>query len=231
MENLKYIRKIRNLSMKQLGEKVGVSESTISLYENGKRQPDHEMLKKLSSVLNVSIDFLLGINSPTKLNDKIAFLMNCNTFSIRRLAKSMNTSEALVKEWIDGSTIPTATQIVLLAKLFGVASDYLLYDCNYVPSQFRNLSDKEWAALDIYQETKGELVGKSLLYSDEDKEDVYPILKKIKAAHNGLPLSAESSLDELDRDLLSLTSSMNDDEKNAVLGYAARIVAKHKKED
>lgn len=40
MKNLRYIRKEKGLSMKALGNIIGVAESTISLYETGKRQPD-----------------------------------------------------------------------------------------------------------------------------------------------------------------------------------------------
>lgn len=59
MEKIRELRKERNLTMKRLGEIVGVSESTISLYENGKRQPDSDMLKKFAELFNVSIDYLL----------------------------------------------------------------------------------------------------------------------------------------------------------------------------
>lgn len=63
MEKLKELRKLRNLTMKELGQMVNVAESTISLYENGKRQPDYETLKKLADILNVSTDCLLGRDS------------------------------------------------------------------------------------------------------------------------------------------------------------------------
>ncbi len=63
MENLRYIRKQKGLSMKALGDIIGVAESTISLYETGKRQPDNDTLIKLANTLNVSTDYLLGLDS------------------------------------------------------------------------------------------------------------------------------------------------------------------------
>lgn len=57
------LRKKRNLSMKALGASIGVAESTISLYENGKRQPDYDTLIKISNFFHVSVDFLLGNES------------------------------------------------------------------------------------------------------------------------------------------------------------------------
>jgi len=60
MENLKKLRKQHNLTMKELAAKLNLGESTISLYESGKRQPDHLTMTLLADFFNVSIDFLLG---------------------------------------------------------------------------------------------------------------------------------------------------------------------------
>ena len=44
---IKEIRKSRGLTAKELGKRIGKAESTINLYENGKREMDYEtMLKK-----------------------------------------------------------------------------------------------------------------------------------------------------------------------------------------
>lgn len=60
MENLKLLRKERKLTLKELAEKMGIAESTLSLYENGKRKPDFDTLSKFAEYFNVSVDFLLG---------------------------------------------------------------------------------------------------------------------------------------------------------------------------
>lgn len=60
MERLRQLRKEKKISMKLLGEVVGVSESTISLYENGKRKPDPDMLVQFADFFGVSVDYLLG---------------------------------------------------------------------------------------------------------------------------------------------------------------------------
>ena len=63
MVMIKEIRKSRGLTAKELGKLVGKAESTINLYENGKREPDFETLLKMSEVLNCSTDSLLGKNA------------------------------------------------------------------------------------------------------------------------------------------------------------------------
>jgi len=58
------LRKSRGLTQKQLGQQFGLAESTISLYEAGKRQPDYETLSRLADYVGVSIDYLLGRSGP-----------------------------------------------------------------------------------------------------------------------------------------------------------------------
>lgn len=54
-----YYRKINKLTMKQLGEKMGKSESAISKWVKGVRSPMIEDLEKLSVIFNVPIDILM----------------------------------------------------------------------------------------------------------------------------------------------------------------------------
>ena len=51
--------------MKKLGEINGVSESAVSQYENGKRQPDQTTLIKIADYFNVPIDYILRTNTTT----------------------------------------------------------------------------------------------------------------------------------------------------------------------
>lgn len=65
MNNLRYIRKTKTqLTMKQLGELVGVTESAIYNYEVGKREPDYEMLLKLSEALGCSVADIMENEEP-----------------------------------------------------------------------------------------------------------------------------------------------------------------------
>ena len=67
-ENLKEARLKSGLSQKDLSENIGVANSTESLYESGKREPNVDTIKKIASALNVSADMLLGLEAePTTL--------------------------------------------------------------------------------------------------------------------------------------------------------------------
>ena len=57
---LKAIRKQKNLNQLKVAMDLNISREALSHYENGKRSPDIQMLRKLSNYFNVSIDFLIN---------------------------------------------------------------------------------------------------------------------------------------------------------------------------
>ena len=62
----KYLRKREGLTQKELAKGLGVAESTISMYENGKREPEFEMMETIVDYFNVDMNFLLGVESTKK---------------------------------------------------------------------------------------------------------------------------------------------------------------------
>ena len=57
---LRIIRKQKKLNQLKVALDLSISREALSHYENGKRSPDVEMLRKLSLYFNVSIDFLIN---------------------------------------------------------------------------------------------------------------------------------------------------------------------------
>ena len=53
------------LTMKELGAMVGVSESAVGLWENGKRKPNYEKMLQLSEALGCTVSDLLGEETPS----------------------------------------------------------------------------------------------------------------------------------------------------------------------
>lgn len=49
-----------NLSRKKMAEKLGVTQSCIGYWENGKKKPSYDLLRHICIVLNVSADIILG---------------------------------------------------------------------------------------------------------------------------------------------------------------------------
>ncbi|MBR4694027.1 MAG: helix-turn-helix transcriptional regulator [Bacilli bacterium] len=65
-ERLKKLREKQNLTQEQVGKKIGVSASTIGMYEQNRRQCDNDTLKALANFYNVTVDYLLGNDNTTK---------------------------------------------------------------------------------------------------------------------------------------------------------------------
>lgn len=81
MLRIKEIRKRKKITAKELADHVNVSESTMSLYENGKHEPTFETLSKIAKYLEVSVDYLLGVSD---VEDPNGGFVPTNIFPITR---------------------------------------------------------------------------------------------------------------------------------------------------
>ena len=69
MKRLRKIRIERNLTQSDIAEKIGVSTNTYSRYERGERNPNPEILEKISRCLDISVDYIIGnIDTPLTLS-------------------------------------------------------------------------------------------------------------------------------------------------------------------
>ena len=57
---LKELRRDRHITQRQMGELLGISQSSYSDYENGLRNMPLTMLDFLADVLGTSTDYILG---------------------------------------------------------------------------------------------------------------------------------------------------------------------------
>ena len=74
---LKKYRKNNGYTQKQLAEVVGVTQKAVAKWETDKASPDPEMLQKISSILNVTVDSLLDGATP---KDKSKMPKDLNKF-------------------------------------------------------------------------------------------------------------------------------------------------------
>lgn len=64
-DRLRECRAEKGLTQTRLAARLSVTQSTIGKYERGALQPNLEMLVQLCKVLEVSADYLLGLESET----------------------------------------------------------------------------------------------------------------------------------------------------------------------
>lgn len=72
-ERLKQLRKEFEMSQKQLAQKIGVSKSSVNMYERGEREPGIETLESIADTFNVDMDYLLG-KSNIKKRDSLTLM-------------------------------------------------------------------------------------------------------------------------------------------------------------
>lgn len=58
--NIKSFREARNMSQRQLAERLWIDRSSLSGYEIGKRTPDIYMLWRIADELDLPLDVLVG---------------------------------------------------------------------------------------------------------------------------------------------------------------------------
>lgn len=57
-EQLKQLRKAANLSQKEAAKKIGVVQSTVSMWETGRTKPETQILPIIANVYNCSVSKL-----------------------------------------------------------------------------------------------------------------------------------------------------------------------------
>lgn len=62
---LKLLRTEKKMSQQELADALGISKSSINMYERGDRQPNFEVLETIADFFNVDIDYLLGRTTKT----------------------------------------------------------------------------------------------------------------------------------------------------------------------
>lgn len=59
-ERLRLLRKGRGYTQQELADRLGISASAVGMYEQGRRQPDPDILCRVAEVFGVRVDYLVG---------------------------------------------------------------------------------------------------------------------------------------------------------------------------
>ena len=64
------IRKSKNLTQEELAKEIGITRSNLSKYENNAIHLNDEMMIRFALALEVSLDYLVGLESVTEKDKK-----------------------------------------------------------------------------------------------------------------------------------------------------------------
>ena len=103
-EILKALRNEKGISQVSLANILGLSQQAIAKWETGNSEPDTEMLIRLASFFDVSVDYLLGCTierSPgTEMPPKVKILLR----EAQKLTPDqLETIQRLVSQFVQGN--------------------------------------------------------------------------------------------------------------------------------
>ena len=101
-ERILGLRKELNLSQKELAEKTGITEASLSRYENNLREPKAEIITRISEVLGCSTDYLLGRTDNKKDYTKSASNLGNDIY---KYSAYKEVEEKIMERLIDESVI------------------------------------------------------------------------------------------------------------------------------
>lgn len=123
-ERLRKLRKEAGLTQEQLGDLLGLDDSTISSYERDKSRPNHDVLKRLADLLHVSVDYLLG-HTDVRAKTRLQRLREEAGLSQLQLAERSGVPLSVISEYESGGPEPAGHFMVQLADALGVSTAYL----------------------------------------------------------------------------------------------------------
>lgn len=96
------LRAIKDITQADLSRVLGVSRTTVAMWETEHREPDAATLDKLASFFAVSVDYLLGrTDDPTPPSDEDLTPEEYDRRVVAALSRSDGYGEPLTKEEID----------------------------------------------------------------------------------------------------------------------------------
>ena len=110
---LKALRNEKGMTQEQLGEKIGVSNKTISRWETGKYMPPVECLNMLSDIYNISINEILGGERAS--GDEFTKIAEQNiTVTLKELETDYQTLKKIMLCILAVTTVLTIIILILL---------------------------------------------------------------------------------------------------------------------
>lgn len=152
-EMLKKLRTEAKLSQGELGFRLGVSQQAVGQWEKGTREPDAEMIKKISKIFNVTTDYLMG-NSTENSNNLREVMIIRKDITLQFIQKLMRDTEIGKVKWkrLNSDTIDTRLINPTLSFFTNVVGGkvYLVYkNSNTVAMSIQFSAKDENTAIDI----------------------------------------------------------------------------------
>ncbi len=149
------------LTQAQLAIDTGITKASISRYLQGEFKPKTEAVIKLASALNVSVEYLMGLDGAERLEEPVLEdvvkqksesrkvlsanlrgLMGRAGKSQKEVSEAIGVSCPTFSDWYNGKKYPRIEKIEALAKYFDVSVSELVGEATNSKSSESNQNDK-----------------------------------------------------------------------------------------
>lgn len=133
-KRLRELRKLANLTQKEMAEALNISQPAYVEWEKGRTQPTPDKFPLIAKVLNTSIDYLLqGAPNENRLanfqgktlGERLVFLRKNAGLTQAEVADRLQVGQNSYSNWENGVRTPIYPIIEKLAEFFGVTPDSL----------------------------------------------------------------------------------------------------------
>lgn len=139
-DTLRSMRTLKQMTQKELADRLSISPSTIGMYEQNRRTPDIDTLTKMAKVFDTSVDFLLGIVKSGG-NDYSNFQLFDESFDFKERVRSVMQEQGMSEEtfmqltgfdkstkdaYLYGNRKPSLEDLIKIAGALRITTDYLL---------------------------------------------------------------------------------------------------------
>lgn len=132
---------IESIGCRELARKIAVNHSCVICWLSGRFYPRYDVLIKLADCFNVSINYLLGIdtglgekafkqnsisNVPERFCEKLQKYMEIERITKYRLSKKIKIGQTTLTKWFNCGSMPETAILIRIANLMGQTVDFLL---------------------------------------------------------------------------------------------------------
>ena len=186
-ENLRNLRKEKKISQQQLADKLQVAQSTVGMWEAGKRTPKLEEIERLAKMLNVTVSRLIGRHEreiQVTRNEVFVDGRKVEDLDAGDIKRILDQIETMKAEKARGSVAKTPHRAPLAPKKILIIDDEqdmceTLYSF-LVPHNYKVfLTFNGQMGLEYFDEIKPDVVLLDLTLPDIEGIDVLRIIRKI----------------------------------------------------
>lgn len=130
MNRIKELREEKNLTQKELAQKIGVSDASVNKYEKNTMNPKIDKLEKMAEIFDVSVAYIVGkgtSDNKNKLKElRESFGLSLGDLSEELQKKGFKVGRASLNNYENGIQQPKQETWERLADYFDVSVAYIM---------------------------------------------------------------------------------------------------------